>query len=240
MYEPMGLQITEKERFVAMLRRLIIENRRAYEANPSVIPPLAENVLKAVESSFGGAQTRHFFLWSTTVFTDVPADNPQWDHWEIVFSYMMRDADMWEKLKLEEGKKKRIANVYWNTRKPERDLLEEKITTLKGRLLSDWDLEMYSIHRFNNDDESFDPFNTVLQTAEINHFQLFWESLLPLLSAAEKSELRAYAKEFLSELLAPDPLTESGLEGYPPEVISVLMEPIPLTLPYPDELRRAI
>lgn len=120
------------------------------------------------------------------------------------------------------------------------DILEEKITGLKDKLLSDWDLEMYSIHRFNNDDEVYDPFNTVIQTAEINDFQLFWESILPLLSADEKTELRAYAKEILSELLAPDPLTESGLEGYPPEVISVLMEPIPLTLPYPDELRRAL
>lgn len=39
MHEFMGLRITEKERFVAMLRRLIIENRRAYEANTAIIPP---------------------------------------------------------------------------------------------------------------------------------------------------------------------------------------------------------
>jgi len=66
--------------------------------------------------------------------------------------------------------------------------LEQRIEEIKTQRLSDWDLEMYSIHQFNNDDLG-DPFSIVLTTIEMNRFQLFWEQLLPQLTVAEKTTL---------------------------------------------------
>ncbi len=216
MHEFMGLQLKEKEHFIQLLRHIIIINRKNYEANPSEIPPLADRVIEMLESSFGKIQTKHFYNWATSVFTEVHTDNPQWSAWEILFLQWAYSSTPQNNLKLPLERCNMLLSNY--LKELNINDVEQKINELKSQVLSNWDLEMYSIHQFDNDDEINDPFNTVVKTIEINRFQLFWESLLPQLSASEKICLQKQGQLLLNEL---------GVWMSAP-------------LKYPDELRRLL
>jgi hypothetical protein len=195
-YEPMGLAMPDKQRFLKMLRRLILENRTIYQQNPEVIPPLADHVLEEMQSILGVDETEHFFKWATTVYTEVPADHPQWSAWQIIFFRAAYNDKIQERLGVPAGKRDNILAQYFEVM----DLteVEQKIEKIKTQPLSDWDLEMYSIHQFSNDDLS-DPFAIVLSTVEMNRFQLFWEQLLSQLSVDEKTHLWKQAQRILKE-----------------------------------------
>ncbi len=210
MYEPMGLESLYKEQFKKLLRSIIRTNRKAYEENPQNIPPVADSFLKALRNTFSPKIAQDFYKWATTVFTVVPADQPGWSSWAIIFFYW-RNEGQWQnavKKKISGKKVDQITSSYIDYQ--EIDNTEEKIKEIKTRRLSDWDLEMFSIHKyFYNEselDENNDPFLTVENTIEINKFQLFWQDvLLPGLSAEEKRILRKEGEKLLSAIEAYSP-----------------------------------
>jgi|ERR1044072_1138440 hypothetical protein len=195
-YEPMGLTIPDKAHFTKMLRRLILENRTTYQQNPEVIPPLADRVLEEMQSSPGVAEAEQFFKWATTVYTEVPADQPQWSAWQIIFFRAAYNDEIRAGLGLAPDKRDSILEQY--LKGMDVTEVEQKIENIKTEPLSDWDLEMYSIHQFSNDDLS-DPFAVILSTVEMNRFQLFWEQLLLQINALEKQHLWDQAQRIFKE-----------------------------------------
>src|ERR1051326_6600063 len=100
LYEAMGLNLRDKDGFRQLLRHLILENRRNYEQNPEVIPPLADRVLAEMEAKFGKEESEHFYKWATTVYNEVHADQPQWSAWELLFFRAAYNAEIRERLGL--------------------------------------------------------------------------------------------------------------------------------------------
>lgn len=197
LYEAMGLRLRDKDRFREMLRQLILENRKIYEQNPEVAPPLADRVLEQIEVRFGESEAEHFYRWATTVYNEVHADLPQWSAWEMLLFQAAYNPEIRDRLGLPSDKRDSILSQYRDAL--DIDDVEQEVENLKAKLLSDWDLEMYSIHQFNNDDLS-DPFSIVLRTVRINRFQLFWESIIPQLPAEQSVQLWKRAQGLLKSL----------------------------------------
>jgi hypothetical protein len=217
LYEDMGLELSDKKRFVDMLRRLILENRKVYEANPGVVPPLAAHVLEEMEKILGKDQTWFFYRWVTSVFIEIHSDLPQWSAWQILFDTCAYNDRMRDRLGLPPEKRDAILAQYRKALNVSD--VEQKMAELKALPLSDWDLEMYSIHQFHNDELS-SPFDSVLRVVEMNRFQLFWEELLPQLSAGEKIRMQKESQRLLKEMEIWMPENEE--------------------LRYPDNLRRQL
>ncbi len=226
MYERMGLELSDKEPFKQLLRSVILANRSEYKANPQIIPPIADNFLNELQNSFGKKTAHHFYKWATTVFTAVPADHLNWSNWGLIFFYW-QDKGKWQdvlKKRMSDKKVEFICSSYIEYQ--DENNTEMEIDEIKKRVLSDWDLEMFSIHKyFYNEsdlDDNNDPFLTIENTIEINRLQLFWEeSLLPSLSITEKKILREEGEKFLlaidafppgeSDLIHPDQLRQQRL-----------------------------
>lgn len=197
LYEAMGLRLRDKDSFREMLRRLIRENRKIYEQNPEVVPPLADRVLEQIKDGFGESEAEHFYKWATTVYNEVHADQPQWSAWEMLFFQAAYNPEMADRLGLPSDNRDSILSQYRDAL--DMDDVEQEVESLKSKLLSDWDLEMYSIHQFNNNDLS-DPFSIVLRTVRMNRFQLFWEKIIPQLSTDENVQVWKGAQSLLKSL----------------------------------------
>lgn len=65
--------------------------------------------------------------------------------------------------------------------------------------MSEWDLEMYAIHLFN-DEVGPDPYDAILATVEIYRVQACWPQLLLLLDAEAQDILWHTAKAALTHL----------------------------------------
>lgn len=197
LWPEMGVDMLKPEEFQGPLRALIIENRKVYEEDPTVIPPLADNVFGAIERDAGSESAERFFLWATTVFYETHEDLPQWSAWDIIFRQWAYNSEYRQSLNIPETRRDEILDEYL-ARLDTREL-KQTIEGLKARPLSDWDLEMFSIHQFVYDDIG-DPFVTVRQVAEMNRFQLYWEVMLGATASDDRARMWEQGRRILKSL----------------------------------------
>jgi hypothetical protein len=207
LYEEMGLEIPDKQRFVQMFRRMIAEARQIYGSDRTPDIRFAERVLKEIESLFGEATADHFYMWATTVFYWVHSYQPQWSAWDFILP--RHPAQLHESLPPE---KYGAINQFRQGHNIED--LDRQIKVLKGRPLSEWDAEMYSFRSYSNvedprfEDDLIDPYSPILSTIEMNRFQLAWPKLWSNFTENEKRTLWNYGQKFLrdEEIDMPEPL----------------------------------
>lgn len=206
-YEEMGLILKNKRNFVPVLRDLILTNRKQYEADQGVVPPIAEKVLAALQSTFGESDAQTFFRWATNIFFQVHADNPQWSAWEILMSEWVYNHSV-VLSRLSENRAENPVDRYGEIN----DIadVESKIAVVRQKPLSVWDMEMYAIHGFSNDDELNDPFADVVSTIEMNRFRRFWRMLCDTLTSEDKRLLHEQGQKTADELeiWMPGPLVD--------------------------------
>jgi hypothetical protein len=214
LYEAMGLQLPDKQRFLKMLRSFLMEKRENQKEGKAQDPPLSTQVVQQLEAFFGRETAVHFYNWATTVFYWTHRHQPQWSAWDIIFLY----ADsLCEQLSLPPEKQKAISQFRESKNV---DDVEQLIARLKTQPLSEWDSEIYMLKNFDNRDDPMleydfiDPYSIVLSTVEMNRFQLRWETFQEQFSQDEKVRLWSYGKRMLTEkeiempetLLHPDNL----------------------------------
>ena len=203
-YEAMGLRLPA-ERFQKLLRKSIIENRLTYERQPQRATQLADRVLKEVALHLAEELARHFYVWSTTIFLEAPADQPQWSAWEILVGYSPLLKNLKNKGSITETRHDGIKETF--AKYMDLSDVEGIATEIKKIPLSAWDLEMYSIHQYSHDSLS-DPLDLILRIVEMNQFQIFWEIFMSDASSREKEALREEGQIVAKEigLWLPGPL----------------------------------
>lgn len=197
LWEYMGLHLRDKENFKSLLRHLIIENRSIYEQNPNETPPLVDRVFEQVETKIGKNEAKSLYEWATNIYNEVHADSPQWSAWEIIFFRATNNALVLKELGIPEKKLEILLPKY----KEYMDTsdVDKQIEKLKEEPLSDWDLEMYSIHQFCNNGLS-DPFELIYRSVRMYYFQLFWKDLLSELSVKDKATLLQNGKAIIKNM----------------------------------------
>lgn len=185
LYGAMGLSLSP-EKFQPVLRKIILEYRRTYEKQPQRMPPLADRVLDGTASSVGGQLANHLYLWSTTVFLETHADQPQWSAWEILIGYSPLLQRLNNRGALTLARFQSIKEMFDTSM--DISEAEELVAESKKRPFSAWDLEMYAMHNYSPDDLS-DPFSLALRIVEMNNFQVFWENYVTGAPGSEKEAL---------------------------------------------------
>lgn len=206
-FEDMGLILRKKRNHVIVLRDLILVSRKQYEADQGVVPPIADNVLATLRSTFGESDAQTFFVWATNIFYQVHADNPQWSAWDILMSEWIYNDSFIPQV-LSEEKAQILVDRYEKIM----DIadVESNIVVIKKKPLSMWDMEMYAIHGFSNDDELNDPFADVVSTVEMNRFRQFWRILCDTLTSEDKRLLHEKGQNAVDklEIWMPGPLVD--------------------------------
>ena len=142
--------------------------------------------------SVGSNAMAEFHRWIAETYTYTPADRPNWEGYEMFFfewSVYMRDGDD-------------RAHCFQEAQAVYEDYysfvvsrgIDARIQKSRNRSISSWDhrilaLGHYSLSEDLEDGDQFDPFTAVRATCDRYAFQLFWEYLLPHLSAHDQDRL---------------------------------------------------
>lgn len=180
---PMGLQL-DAERLKPVIRQAILASREAFE-RATTIPAFSSRAVEAIDARLGAGERDKFLFWFTHVFTFSVHDHYPWQLWISALMPFSGNPSLWAQLMLPS----RCSSTLYQTL---RAVIENvdiwALWSQAGRHpLSDWDLEMYSIHKF--DDESKDPFTWVVLTYEMKCFKLFWRELRAALTEKELIQL---------------------------------------------------
>ncbi len=210
-YEAMGLTAAlevspvDAVQLILPLREMILRNREEYVSDPSVTPALAPKLQSVVAANFGDRAESRVVAWAKRTFKQVHADQPEWSAWNLVF---FRWVFGQRKEDLEAIPSCRTLLKERFTALADMDELEELAESAKTSLLSDWDLEMCSLHGFDPFDDAADYFGPVLTTAEVFKTQQFFREVVPQLSEQEKSWLHSQGQLLVAEMKVwmPGPL----------------------------------
>lgn len=185
-YQWLGVPTEEPSPLVSALRAAIIANRRAFAADQSRVP----NLWRAVETAFievdGTPALTDLQAWIEEVFVYDDQDLRQTQPWFMLLGLTFRNDDRWRQLILPEPIKtatqERLSTVF------SRDEIHALADTVDAEPLSAWDVEMYSLHGFDEDEN--DPYNWVLEVATKHRVQKFLAWLRPQLSETQSHIFR--------------------------------------------------
>jgi hypothetical protein len=218
----MGLHIRELGAFLMTLRALL-------ETDPQILKVCGqaeqerwvEAFCRMVTESVGRNAVEEFHRWIAETYTHAPSDRPNWEGYEMFFfewSVYMRDGIDTARCFDEP---QAVYEAYCGFVVSRR--IDERIREGRSRLVSSWDqrilaLGHYSLLEDLEDEEQFDPFGAVGATCHRYAFQLFWEHLLPHLSAPQQRRLWEALGRYYDgrtrmqlELVRPNQLTRAIL-----------------------------
>lgn len=188
-YGLLGIEITEASEWQQLLRATILSNRRKFEKNPGRIPDLREAILKAIRTQYGRESVRLFEDWVENVFLFVGQDFVALNKWYMLLALSRRNRQRWEALsfpqELTKEAQQRMEDVL------NRDQLHRLADQIEEVPLSDWDLEMYALHGFDDDDN--DPYNWVLETVKKRRFLEYMRWLVSSMDENQRQQLAASA-----------------------------------------------
>lgn len=182
-YAHLGLQIVESKSFLQALRETILSNRRTFEGDQSHIPDLKGAILNTLTHHFGHETASTFEDWVNNVFVYTGQDFAPLSKWYMLLALARTDSQRWNALGLPPTLAKEA-----HTRLDEvlnRSELHALADQIEKRPLSNWDLEMYALHGF--DDDENDPYNWVLETVKKRRFGGYLGWLVASLSDEQRS-----------------------------------------------------
>jgi hypothetical protein len=193
----MGLGWLPRDRFRPLLRQWITENRQRHLESPTRIPDFTKLVFGRIQEELGDDFGENLRRWATGVFCYVTRDQPDWAAWHVALQRFTYDQRARAELPLPQPRRDELLASFGQS--VDTSDIERMIKEQKQQPLSDWDLEMYALHHFN-DEVGPDPFDAILATVEIRRLQDFWPELLRLLPPAEQELLWERARSTLGQL----------------------------------------
>lgn len=194
LYPRLGLPIEDPIALRDALRSAILENReRVLAGAQSNIEALVKAHLIAV---FGLETARTLIDWSLSYYVATGEEHREWTLWQIAFQYFKNDPRHLSSLAADSRAK--LLETYY-------DFLAHSnvaaiVDQIKTAPLSEWDLEMYMRHGFDNDDPVKDPFVSIELTVTMRWFKDFWTRSLAFLRAADLDALHESALEVVEKI----------------------------------------
>jgi hypothetical protein len=188
-YSAMGLAPSQEhaEAIKECAREAISANRAAFLAGTTAVPDLAEYVRMAFERRFGRPAWAALLRWYENDFVHTAADLENED-WRSLLKLSRRDDARWASLGLP-VRLSAIARDAFAKASDYEDIAQIEDTLLEQRR-SGWDVQMYLIHGFDEDDDSgMCPFMWVRETVLKHRFQSYMRWLGAQLSVSERRAL---------------------------------------------------
>jgi len=188
-FAAMGVPAPDPRRFVRALRDAIVENRREFQRRPERIPDLEARIEAALDKEFGPAAGEAYRNWLRDYFVHSADDFRSFRDWHMVLALSRRDSDRWDALHLpkdlSDEARIRLERIL------DRKTLHRTAEETQARPLSGWDIEMYTLHGF--DDDENDPHQIVLETIKKRRFVEYLKWLAGSLSPEQRREFRQCA-----------------------------------------------
>ena len=154
---------------------------------------MPERILDAVTRAFGAPQRHHLVWWGQRVFAWDPQEHRDLMLWEDVLRFCADSAAHWQRLGLPTNIAETARREF--SRANDREPYDERQREVFDKRLSDWDLHMYAINLFDDDDVALPtgPHTYLYPTFKNHQGYRFWSWLLKQLTPREQESLRQHA-----------------------------------------------
>ena len=144
----------------------------------------------------GHHQKELFLNWALSAFLGDHADMPDWSAWEIVFSNWTFGQS--KPSGLNDEKVDDLLSEYLKT--VDTKDIEDFFTKQRSHPLSEWDLDMFTRHGFNNLDEYSDPYATVILMVKMHRLRKYWGISRKNFTEQEKQIICEQGQKLVTEL----------------------------------------
>lgn len=188
------------------VRQAIEANRRQFIVDPGSVPELKANVTEAFDRRFGSSGRVALFRWLAEDFIHTTADRAPVFDWHLLLSLACRDPSRWSALSLPVTVNEH-ARLYLIKAVDTSDI-EAIEDSLEGLPLSAWDVQMYLIHGFDDedDDSGMCPFMWVRETVQNHRFRQYLGWLRARLSATEQHAFVSAGRTLKSQIASTQKL----------------------------------
>jgi len=173
--------------------------RRAGESPPADLVFSSDEVLDAIARTLGSSQRDALVWWAHRIFEVSPRDHLDLAGWSDVLRTCKDDPARWAQLALPNA-----------VRDAARDSLDEalyptayyqRLSELRARPLSDWDLHMYAVQHFDDEDDILPtgPTRYLAPTVKAARGYAWWSWLLARLDGPAQHALWRSASEIVQQ-----------------------------------------
>lgn len=151
----MGLQTNEPAGLQQILREEMIKGRRRFKADPSQLPVTPEGIFASIEARLGQREAQQLAWWISRVFHGTPYDGIDLRKWAVLLRYCRNQNKLWERLGFPESL--RVQALERFCKSINIDELNRCYEEQEARPLSDWDVHLYAIYFYDDDDSEGTP-----------------------------------------------------------------------------------
>ncbi|KHD07340.2 hypothetical protein PN36_21245 [Candidatus Thiomargarita nelsonii] len=192
-YHLMGLNLPNRQEFVQILRDIILESYKKQVDNPNDVSLFVTDSIRKIADKFGEDICLQLLQWGRFIFAENTHAHADLHQWKVILEYCHSNTKLWEDLGWSpmlshEAQKKFLASKSM----AEYDELHKKVYE---QPLSDWDLCLYAIRRFDDEDPTATnrPDKWVYHTVFTEQNRIFFVWVLTKLNLEEQTILQKNA-----------------------------------------------
>ena len=198
-YELMGIYLADSRALVTLLRKLIIDIRRETSDAPLNGPYYsARRIIDNIKFTLGIEAQNRLLWWEKNIFDDYPKNHVDLRNWRSVLRECQLDKNLWNNLKI--PKRVRRKALLELLKSFDQEHYERTFEKTYSKPLSDWDLHMYAVNLYNDDDEEGipnGPDTWVHPTCRVYQDFCFWSWMIEQLQPEELGILQQNANKIV-------------------------------------------
>jgi hypothetical protein len=198
-YEMVGFIVSDPNSFQVSLRRLILAGRREFpNTDPAAVFLRRERILEMTGAMLGPETRVYVERWGESVFEMRTQEHVELRHWTWTLQYCsLREPAAWTMLGIPELFSDELLQQF--LRSIDTEQYESRQQEIYRRPLSDWDLHLYALHHFNDDQPpTSGPESYLHPTLKAYQAYRFWNWAVTKLSPDEQTKLQQNALRIIS------------------------------------------
>lgn len=179
-----------------IFRKVLLKYRDVLpEDRPGTPSTMVSDCMQEVVTKFGRDAAKLFYRWLEHVY--FATEDTEHRSWRLVVIRLVRDQTRWRSIGIPAEKSEKLRKLCKEATQTNEEL-ESSLTGSHAKALSDWDLAIYTLFGF--DDEDNDPLATVAQVLRRLQFMRCWRELERQTSLEERQALVKVAREVGHEM----------------------------------------
>jgi hypothetical protein len=200
LFSAMGFDPSDPGRLQQTLRSQMIRARHGFAQTGFRVPVAADTMASAIVAELGQPDGAQLASWIARVFHSDPTDARDLRQWTTLLRQCRRDRVKWRVLFPDIRHESEILERFLQS--IDIDAFEKQYDDCTGRPLTDWDLHLYAVFHYDDDDEADTPSGPHLWLAPtVREYQgyRFWSWLGQSLSRAKLLDLQRCATDLARE-----------------------------------------
>jgi hypothetical protein len=179
-----------------IFRKVLLKYRDVLpEDRPGTPSNMVSDCMQEVVTKFGRDAAKLFYRWLEHVY--FATEDTEYRSWRLVLIRLVRDEARWRSIGIPAEKSEKLRKLCEEATQTNEEL-ESSLAASHAKALSDWDLAIYTLFGF--DDEDNDPLASVAQVLRRMQFMRRWQKLERQTSPQEQQALVKVAQEVGHEM----------------------------------------